>query len=43
MSGFKNIPVGLPGGSVVKNLSASSGDAGLIPDQGRSHMLQNNN
>ena len=41
MSRFKNIPVGLPGGSVVKNLSANSGDAGLIPDQGGSHVLHN--
>ena len=28
-----------PGGSVVKNLPASSGDTGAIPDLGRSHML----
>ena len=27
-------------GSVVKNLPASAGDAGLIPDPGRSHMPQ---
>ena len=26
---------GLPGGSVVKNLPASAGDAGLIPELGR--------
>ena len=33
---------GFPGGSVVKNLPASAGDMGLIPDPGRSHMLQSN-
>ena len=33
---------GFPGGSVVKNLPASAGDMGLIPDPGRSHMLWNN-
>ena len=26
---------GFPGGSVVKNLTASAGDMGLIPDPGR--------
>ena len=31
---------GFPGGSVVKNLSASSGDMGLTPDLGRSHTPQ---
>ena len=31
-----------PGGSVAKNLPASAGDTGVIPDLGRSHMLQNN-
>ena len=30
---------GFPGGSVVKNLPASAGDTGSIPDLGRSHML----
>ena len=29
-------PVGLPGGSVVKNPPASTGDPGLIPGLGRS-------
>ena len=29
---------GLPGGSVVKNLPASAGDTGLIPDPGRPHI-----
>ena len=28
--------LGLPGGSVVKNLPASAGDVGLIPGLGRS-------
>ena len=28
-----------PGGPVVKNLTASAGDHGLIPDLGRFHML----
>ena len=32
---------GFPGDSVVKN-SASSGNTGLIPDPGRSHMLRSN-
>ena len=31
---------GFPGGSVVKNSSASVGDLGLIPNPGRSHMLE---
>ena len=29
-------------GSMVKNLPASAGDAGLIPDPGRSHMQRRN-
>ena len=33
---------GFPGGSGVKNLSASAGDMGLILDLGQSHMLQSN-
>ena len=33
---------GFPGGSVVKNPTASAGDTGLISDPGRSHMLQSN-
>ena len=33
---------GSPGGSVVKNLSANTGDTGLIPDPGRSHMPWSN-
>ena len=31
-----------PDGSVVKNLRASVGDTGSIPDLGRSHMTQSN-
>ena len=31
--------LGFPGGSVVKNSSASAGDMGSIPDPGRSRML----
>ena len=30
--------IGFPGGSVVKNLTASAGDMGLIPDPGRSPL-----
>ena len=30
------------GGSVVKNLPANTGDVGLIPGPGRSHMSRNN-
>ena len=29
---------GFPGGSMVMNLPADAGDAGSIPDAGRSHM-----
>ena len=29
---------GFPGGSVVKNSPANTGDTGLIPDLGRSHI-----
>ena len=32
--------LGFPGGSVVRNLPASAGDMGLIPNAGRSHVLQ---
>ena len=31
-----------PGGSVVKNLPASAGDTGSIPDLGRFHMPRSN-
>ena len=33
--------LGLPNGSVVKNLPASAGDTGLIPGLGRSHGDRN--
>ena len=33
---------GFSGGSVVKNPPANAGDMGLIPDLGRSHILQSN-
>ena len=34
----KNVLVGLPGNPVIKNLSANTGDTGLIPGLGRFHM-----
>ena len=33
---YSNIPLGFPGGSVVKNLPANPGDMGSIPGSGRS-------
>ena len=33
---------GFPGGIVVKNLPANSGDTGLSPGPGRSHMPRRN-
>ena len=33
---------GFPGGSVVKNLPATAGDMGSIPDAGISHMPHSN-
>ena len=36
----KKISLGLPGGSVVKNPPADSGDTGSIPGPGKSHILQ---
>ena len=33
---------GYPGGSVVKNMPADTGDMGLIPGLGRSHVPQSN-
>ena len=39
---FKSGKQGFPGGSGVKNLPANTGDTDLIPDSGRSHMLQKN-
>ena len=38
----RNPVAGFPGGSVVKNPSASAGYMGSIPGLGGSHMLQRN-
>ena len=38
----KQVSGGFPGGSVVKNLPASAGDTGSIPNPGRSHMPWSN-
>ena len=35
--------MGFPNGSVVKNLPASAGDAGLIPESGRSPGREDGN
>ena len=35
--------IGFPGGSMVKNLPANAGDAGLIPGPGRSPREGNGN
>ena len=40
---LNNIPSGFPGGSVVKNLPANTGDAGSIPGSGRSPGEGNGN
>ena len=37
------IPVGFPGGSVVKNSPADTGDVGLTPGSGRSSGEGNGN
>jgi len=39
---FVKNPVGLPGGSVIKNPPAKAGDLVLIPNPGRFHTLQGN-
>ena len=39
---IRRIKWGFPGGSVVKNLPASAGDLGLIPDLRKSHVPQSN-
>ena len=39
---LKTKETGFPGGSVVKNLPANTGDMGSIPDPGRFHMLWSN-
>ena len=36
--GHKKMALGLPGGSVVKNLPGNAGDVGLSPDLGRTHV-----
>ena len=38
----KNHGPGFPGGAVVENLPANSGDMGSSPGLGRSHMPQSN-
>ena len=38
----EKLPQDSPGGPVVKNLPANAGDPGLIPEPGKSHMLQSN-
>ena len=43
ISFFFKVLLGFPGGSVVKNLPANSGDAGLIPGLGRSPGEGNGN
>ena len=35
--------LGFPGGTMVKNLPANAGDAGLIPESGRSPGERNGN
>ena len=39
---LKTFRMDFPGGPVVKNLSASAEDMGLITDPGSFHMLQGN-
>ena len=39
---FKN-HAGLPGGAVIRNLPANTGNMGSIPGPGRFHMLQVSN
>ena len=39
---LRTLQRGLPGGAVVKNLPANSGDTGASPGLGRSHMLWSN-
>ena len=42
ISACQNPALGFPGGLGPKNKPASTGDTGLIPGPGRSHMLRNN-
>ena len=39
---FKNFVLGFPGGTVVKNLPANTGDTSSIPGPGRSHTPWSN-
>ena len=39
---MKRYSTGFPGGAVVKNPPASTGDTGSSPGLGRSHMPQSN-
>ena len=39
---LKQMVMGLPGGTVVKNPPASAGDMGSSPSPGRSHMPRSN-
>ena len=39
---IKELNVGFPGGTVVKNPPADAGDTGSSPGPGRSHMLRSN-
>ena len=38
----EELDMGFPAGSVVKNLAATAGDTGSLPDLGRSHMPWSN-
>ena len=40
---FLNLPLGSPGGTVVKNLPANAGDTGSVPGWGRSAGVGNGN
>ena len=40
---FPNLPLGSPGGIVVKNVPANAGDTGSVPGSGRSRGRGNDN
>ena len=42
IKGIKIVKQDFPGGAVVKNPPANSGDTGSIPGPGRSHMPRSN-
>ena len=42
VSSINDVGKGFPGGAVVENLPANTGDMGSSPGLGRSHMLQSN-